>query len=285
MEEYEFSDYSIFSDAISTTNSINDEISNAKSKLSSLKSALSSDTVFMGPIADSCVEALNEANTNMIITSDNFSKICGYLQTASSDYQIGDNNASNAVLDLNYGFNGNIASVVTGVQKKVVNNVTVASEYNSPNGISKEHLDFINSIKDGAVASYNEYGVLPSVTIAQAILESGWGQSSIGNNIFGIKAGDNWTGKVQNVPTYEQNPDGSSYQIYANFRDYDSIADSIKDHGKLFTQDFYQPVIDATNYVDACRAVKNCGYATAVDYADSLINVIESYGLNQWDPK
>ena len=298
MREYGFSDYGIFSDAVSTSNSLSEKIESIKTKVSSLSDTISGGSVFMGPIADSCVEGFSEVVSNMTILNENFSKICDYLLTISSEYQLGDQNASSTVLELNYtGFKGKTASVASNAFKTVsqlnesvsssFNNgqLAVASAYNNPSGLSGSNLDFINSIVDGAVDSYNEYGVLPSVTLAQAILESGWGKYSIGNNIFGIKAGSNWTGKVQNVPTYEQNADGSSYQIYANFRDYDSIADSIKDHGKLFTQDFYQPVLEASNYADACRAVKNCGYATAVDYADSLINIIESYGLDQWDPK
>ncbi len=160
-----------------------------------------------------------------------------------------------------------------------------ASDYKNPGSLSGNNLDFVNKIKDGAVKSYNEYGVLPSLTLAQAILESGWGKHSIGNNIFGIKAGKSWTGKVKKVKTSEQRSDGSYYQIYANFRDYDSIDDSIMDHAKLLSSKNYQRVIAATNYRDACKAVKACGYATSLDYANKLINIIEKYGLNQWDPK
>ena len=158
------------------------------------------------------------------------------------------------------------------------------SDYKNPAGISGNNLDFINRIKAGAVESYNKYGVLPSLTIAQAILESGWGKHSIGNNIFGIKAGSGWNGKVKRVKTSEQRSDGSYYQIYANFRDYDSVDESIIDHAKLLTGDRYKRVIAATNYKDACQAVRACGYATSLNYSKNLINIIEQYGLNQWDP-
>ena len=159
------------------------------------------------------------------------------------------------------------------------------SDYKNPANISGDHLDFINSIKAGAVKSYNEYGVLPSLTLAQAICESGWGKSAIGNNIFGIKAGSSWTGKVKRVQTSEQRSDGSYYKIYANFRDYDSIDESIMDHAKLLSTDNYKRVIAAKNYKEACQAVKACGYATSLSYANTLINIIEQYGLDQWDPK
>ena len=147
------------------------------------------------------------------------------------------------------------------------------------------NLDFVNSIKDGAVEAYNKYGVLPSLTMAQAILETGWGKSKIGNNIFGIKAGSNWTGKTINCQTGEQNPDGSRYTINADFRDYDSIDDSIVDHAKLLNSDRYKRVIESKNYKDACVAVRECGYATSLDYSSNLISLVEMYGLDQWDPK
>ena len=151
--------------------------------------------------------------------------------------------------------------------------------------LTGSNLDFVNSIKDKAVEAYNEYGVLPSLTIAQAILESGWGKSKIGNNIFGIKAGSNWTGKTINCQTGEQNPDGSRYTTNADFRDYDSIDDSIVDHAKLLNTDLYKSVIEAKNYKEACTAVRECGYATSLDYSKNLISLVEMYGLDQWDPK
>ena len=127
--------------------------------------------------------------------------------------------------------------------------------------------------------------MLPSLTIAQAILETGWGKSMIGNNIFGIKAGSSWKGKTINCSTGEQNPDGSRYTVDADFRDYDSIDDSIIDHAKLLNTDTYKKVIESKNYRDACIAVRECGYATSLDYSKNLISLVETYGLDQWDPK
>lgn len=120
------------------------------------------------------------------------------------------------------------------------------------------------------------------MTIAQAILESGWGKSAIGNNLFGIKAGSDWTGKTQTVGTSEYGARGY-YHINDTFRDYDSISDSIEDHAKLLTNSRYDSVRAATDYKTACREVQKDGYATAPSYADSLIKLIEQYNLNQWD--
>ena len=274
MNDYSVSDYGIFQDAIGTTNKLNGKISIAKSATANVKNIINNESIFMGPIAESCVSAIESLTTSMQNMRSDFNAISTYLTQASAAYQQGDTEASNVV-----------ANLTTGTISATASGHVAASEYANPRGLSGSNLDFINSIKDGAVEAYNEYGVLPSLTLAQAILESGWGKNSIGNNVFGIKAGSSWTGKTQDCRTSEQTADGRSYSITATFRDYDSVSDSIVDHARVLTQDFYQPVIDATNYTEACKAVKACGYATAVDYDTALINIIETYGLDQWDPK
>lgn len=142
--------------------------------------------------------------------------------------------------------------------------------------------EFIGKVLPGAEAAYQKTGVLPSLTLAQAILESGWGKASIGNNLFGIKANDAWTGKKKLVKTAEYK-NGEKYYIDAWFRDYDSIEESVLDHGKLLTNPRYEKVRTAKNYIEACTQLQAAGYATDPNYAKSLINLIETYGLNQWD--
>ena len=162
------------------------------------------------------------------------------------------------------------------------------SEYLNPGKLSGDNLDFLKSIVKGAVAAYKKHGVLPSLTLAQAILESYWGRSNLSakyNNLFGIKAGSNWNGKTVNLRTGEQNPNGSRYTINADFRVYDNVADSIEDHALLLCGSRYKNVIASKNYKDACYAVKAAGYATSINYANNLIRIIEQFGLNQWDPK
>ena len=165
---------------------------------------------------------------------------------------------------------------------------TELSKYKNSGGLSGSHLDFVNSLIKGAVKAYKKYGVLPSLTLAQAICESGWGESSLSanyNNFFGIKAGSNWKGKTVVMNTGEQNPDGSTYRVNATFRAYDDLEGSIEDHAILLTNDRYKPVIASKNYKEACRTVRECGYATSLSYTDTLISIIEDYGLDQWDPK
>ncbi len=159
------------------------------------------------------------------------------------------------------------------------------SEYLDPEGFNDYRSEFVNSIREGAIATYEKYGVLPSLTIAQAVMESGWGRSPIGYNLFGIKAGSKWQGKVVRCGTHEQLADGTVVQTSAVFRNYDSFEESIDDHGKLVSEGRYEKVPQATNYKEAAQAVADAGYATSHNYADSLIGLIEKYGLDQWDPK
>ena len=250
-ENYSVSDYGIFSDAISTTNKLKASIDTANIKIYNdrynikVKTTISNDSIFMGPCADSCVEALNKMNQSMTVMTENFSAINQYLIDVSNAYKAGDKNASQVVLELK-GADGKTYKVG-------------ATDYANPANLSGSHLDFINSLIDGSIESYNKYGVLPSLTMAQAILESGWGESGLSakyNNLFGIKAGSSWNGKTVNMATGEQRASGEYYNINADFRAYDSVADSIEDHAKLLTNDRYKNVIAAKDYKEACKAVR-----------------------------
>lgn len=141
---------------------------------------------------------------------------------------------------------------------------------------------FINKIKDGAIEAYIEYNILPSLTIAQAILETGWGKSSIGNNIFGIKASGGWKGKTQVVNTREF-INGKWLTVKAEFRDYDSIEESIRDRSKFLTKNRYKSVLTARDYKTAALAIHQAGYATDPNYAKLLIRIIETNRLFEFD--
>lgn len=153
-----------------------------------------------------------------------------------------------------------------------------------------EQQQFINSIKDGAIRGWEEYSILPSLSIAQGILESGWGSSQLatqGNNLFGIKSSNDWQGEVIQMPTQEW--DGVQYiTINAPFRKYASWNDSVADHARFFSSTTwrklnYKKVIGEKDYKKACYAIKQAGYATAPDYSEKLIQLIEQYNLQQYD--
>ena len=148
--------------------------------------------------------------------------------------------------------------------------------------------EFKEYIAAEAQLAYIEDGILPSVTIAQAILESEWGDKPIGNNLFGIKKSSDWKGKTIKKKTREQDENGNYYTIIAEFKDYDSISDGVKDHNELLNKPWYKPVREACDNNDpyeACRQLYKCGYATSQDYSDELIAIIDEYNLTQYDPK
>ncbi|WP_255202609.1 glucosaminidase domain-containing protein [Acutalibacter muris] len=153
--------------------------------------------------------------------------------------------------------------------------------------ITKEQKDFIEQVGALAAADMKQSGVLASLTIAQAILESGWGKSGLtvkANALFGIKAGSSWKGKVYSAQTQECY-DGATYTtITALFRAYNSWAESVADHSALLTGAArYKAVIGERDYKAACRAIKAAGYATDPQYAEKLIQIIESYSLTAYD--
>jgi peptidoglycan hydrolase-like protein with peptidoglycan-binding domain len=148
-----------------------------------------------------------------------------------------------------------------------------------------ERKEFINSIREGALKGGKDYGIIPSLTIAQAILESGWGTSQLSKrakNLFGIKAFSDWTGGRITLPTMEWYK-GQIKIINADFRSYDSFNASIEDHNKLLSYSRYRPVRESTDYKEACQKIFECGYATDPRYAEKLISIIESYRLFDFD--
>jgi len=153
--------------------------------------------------------------------------------------------------------------------------------------ITKEHQDFIGRVGALAAADMEKSGVLASLTIAQAILESGWGKSGLtvkANALFGIKAGKSWKGKVYSAKTQECFDGATFTTITALFRAYDSWAESVADHSALLTGAArYKAVIGERDYKAACRAIKAAGYATDPQYAEKLIQIIESYSLTAYD--
>lgn len=148
-----------------------------------------------------------------------------------------------------------------------------------------DRKEFIDSIKEGALKGKVDYGIVPSLTIAQAILESGWGRSQLSqkaNNLFGIKAFSDWTGATISLPTTEWY-EGQMKIVDARFRAYDSLNDSIEDHNKLLSGERYKSVRGCNDYRDACQKIYECGYATDPRYTEKLISIIEKNELFLFD--
>ncbi len=144
---------------------------------------------------------------------------------------------------------------------------------------------FISEVAPGAVAAQRAYGVPAAVTIAQAIDESGWGQSSLAtqdHNLFGIKG----TGPAGSVvlPT-EEYEDGTWVATSASFRVYYSVAESIADHTRLLaTGESYQQAMADRHSPDAFADDLSGVYATDPNYGTNLISIMRLYNLYRYDP-
>lgn len=149
----------------------------------------------------------------------------------------------------------------------------------STSDLPKDHQEFIKRVATAA-QTVNESGTLPSITTAQAIIESGWGEAAIGNNIFGIKADAGWTGPRIRMNTREEDVNGNSYYEDADFRDYPSIEDGIRDHD-IFLKPYNMR--NYSGYQAQAQTLQDQGYATDTSYASKLMGIIEENGLTEFD--
>ena len=145
---------------------------------------------------------------------------------------------------------------------------------------------FISEVAPGALTAQREYGVPAAVTIAQAIDESGWGQSQLAlqdKNLFGIKG----TGPAGTVlmPTREFE-DGEWVTVNAPFRVYSSVAQSITDHALLLaTSSSYKPAMADKLSPDTFANDLTGVYATDPGYGSTLIGLMRLYNLYRFDAR
>ena len=145
---------------------------------------------------------------------------------------------------------------------------------------TQQQKEFLSRIIPLAKADMKKTKILASLTIAQAILESGWGTSALArksNNLFGIK------GNGKNYKTFEY-INGKRVDIVDSFKVYPDWETSVADHSGLFLRlSKYQNLIGERDYKKACRKVYEDGYATASNYTEALIKIIEQYKLYEHD--
>lgn len=141
--------------------------------------------------------------------------------------------------------------------------------------------EYINTWKETAIAQMAEHGIPASITLAQGILESSYGNSHLarnGNNHFGIKCHD-WTG-----PTIYKDDDKKD----ECFRKYKNAKDSYQDHSTFLTsRSRYAELftLNKTDYKSWAKGLKKAGYATNPKYDNLLIDLIEKHNLAQYDSK
>lgn len=161
--------------------------------------------------------------------------------------------------------------------------------------------EVISKVGSLFTADQKKSGILASVSMAQFILESGYGKSELAvnaNNVFGMKkvlSGNNWKGSVWDgssvytKQTQEQNPDGSMVTITADFRKYGCVEDSIADHSAYLTgamngsKKRYEGLAGEKDYRKAAQIIKDGGYATSLTYVDKLCDIIQRWDLTRFD--
>lgn len=142
-------------------------------------------------------------------------------------------------------------------------------------------VDFVSRMSNAANVASQQSGVPARLILGQAALESGWGKREIlhpdgrtSHNLFGIKAGSSWSGKVVHVTTTEY-VDGVPQKMVQPFRAYGSYEEAFADYAKLIGDSpRYESVTQSRNEIEAARNIQKAGYATDPSYADKLIQIM-----------
>jgi flagellar protein FlgJ len=153
---------------------------------------------------------------------------------------------------------------------------------------AKFQQDFMDRMLPHAMQASQSSGVPAQLMLGQAALESGWGKREIhmadgsnSYNLFGIKAGANWNGKVANVTTTEYQGGAPTKQV-ASFRAYSSYAEAFQDYAHMISSNpRYSAVLQQGGDANGmAQAVQKAGYATDPNYADKLVRVMGKLNIS-----
>nr|WP_315846739.1 flagellar assembly peptidoglycan hydrolase FlgJ [uncultured Achromobacter sp.] len=182
-----------------------------------------------------------------------------------------------ADLDFRTGGSREVSALLNVMRNNRASDRALAAAEGAP-----EHVvDFVSKMSRAANLASQQSGVPARLIMGQAALESGWGQREIKHadgstsyNLFGIKAGASWKGKVVNVLTTEYE-DGVAKKVTQPFRAYASYEESFADYARLIgNSPRYEAVTQARNEIDAARKIQDAGYATDPRYAQKLIGIM-----------
>lgn len=155
------------------------------------------------------------------------------------------------------------------------------------NDIAASRRQFVIDIANYVRRYAPQYGIcVYSPIIAQAIHESGWGESKLSakyHNYFGLKCGTKWTGKSVNMKTQEEYSAGSLSTISANFRAYDNMEEGVKGYFEFIQLPRYANLKGVTSPRQYLQNIKDDGYATGSKYVDNTMNLVNLYNLTQFD--
>ena len=174
------------------------------------------------------------------------------------------------------------SGVDTSLPLRSTGNTSISQSAAPAKGSNSEQ--FIRKHLSAAQAAEAESGIPAAHILGQAALESGWGKREIrmpdgssSHNLFGIKAGANWKGKVAEVTTTEYF-NGTPRKVTAKFRAYDSYEEAFKDHSRLLSTSsrYSQTVAQADTAQGFAQGLQKAGYATDPAYASKLTQVINT---------
>lgn len=155
------------------------------------------------------------------------------------------------------------------------------------NDVTESRKQFVIQIANYVRKYAPQYGIkVYSPIIAQAIHESGWGESSLSakyHNYFGLKCGTLWTGKSVNLSTKEEYTAGTLTTIKSNFRVYDTMEEGVKGYFEFIQLSRYSNLKGVTSPRQYLQNIKNDGYATGSQYVDHTMALINLYNLTQFD--
>ena len=165
----------------------------------------------------------------------------------------------------------------SSVENQLHQNILGESNYQSgpqQSKLSGTKEEFVGAIMPAAIEAAERTGVDPRIIVAQAALETGWGQSAPGNNFFGIKSHGQEGG--QELTTTEV-IDGKSVTVTDSFRRYENAAASVDGYANfLLNNQRYQPMMEAEGLEAQLVALGESGYATDPDYAEKVGQIARS---------
>ncbi|MBR0382880.1 MAG: glucosaminidase domain-containing protein [Eubacterium sp.] len=200
------------------------------------------------------------------------------------------------------------ATTTTAAKTTTTTTTTTTSDLSKASMISATKFkgmttsQFIAAIGPIAQENYRKTGVLASITMAQCILESGWGKSYLAqnaNNMFGMKtslSGNTWKGSTWDQKSYLQIKTGEEYggkkvTITAKFRKYKYVGLSVDDHSAYLLNAMngsakrYAGLASTASFEKQANIIKKGGYATSSNYVASLKTLAKTYNLTKYDKK
>jgi flagellar protein FlgJ len=189
--------------------------------------------------------------------------------------------------------NRNTIASTQNAQQEVLGNQPIKSFQSFKTAAFEDAKTFIEQLYPAAQQAAEELGIDPKALLAQAAIETGWGQHMIHNtsgqnshNLFGIKADRRWQGDRALVDTIEFEQ-GVAATKKAPFRMYDSFADSMQDYVGFIQQNpRYEDAVKQTQSPEHYFSeLQKAGYATDPNYANKVIAVFEGEQFKQFSPE